>query len=102
MEVSDVAANGYMCGEGHTRLICGAEQRVVAVPRIQRQQRAAQRFSESDSIFCALAGSLVQQLASLFSAAKRTVAECRVNIFRSRSDHRDLCVMDQHRAVTGD
>ena len=60
------------------------------------------RFAQSNPIPCPFSRRCIQKLAGLFHASECAFTQGCVNIFRSGSNHRDLRVVDQHRAVGGD
>src|SRR5262249_41024607 len=70
--------------------------------RILCEQSAPDSFTQADLISRAITRGTVKELARLFSATKFAFGERRVNVFRSRADHRDLGIMDQHRAIGSD
>src|SRR5678816_78515 len=99
MEVCDIAADRDVCGEGNFRFVGSAEEGIVGMLWITRKQSTTYRFAESDLISCTVTRGAVQQLARFFRTAERAFGKCCVYVFRSRSNHGNLCIMDQHRSV---
>src|SRR5712691_9524105 len=95
MKVRDVAANSHMRRERHTRFVGGAKQRKILMFWFQRQQRVSKRLAQPQSFARAAGCSFVQKLSRFLGAAERARAQRGIDVFGSRSDHRDLSVVDE-------
>ena len=102
VKVGDIATNGDMRGEGNTRLVSCTEQRIVLVPGILCEKCSAHRLAQTDPVAGTFSCGAIQESSSFIGSAKRSFTQGCVHVFRCRSDHCDLRIVNQHGSVSRD
>src|ERR1043166_8723410 len=90
-----------MGSERNSLFIGGTEQGIISVLGIECEQRAAGCFSQAEPFARAFLGSAVQKFSRFISAAERAFAERCIDIFGSRTHHRDFRIVNQHGTIAG-
>src|SRR5581483_5595754 len=100
MKMRDVAADRKMRRERNPRLVSRTKKGNIFMLRFQIEHGAAHCLAKTNLIARTVASRSVKQLSRFFGAAKHAFAQCRIDIFRSRSHHRDLGIVNQDRSIS--